>query len=106
MQEHGDQILLLQQLQRQPAPPLLQSLPPLLDRRRRAPQRPRRRRPPEKQAPRWRSDQSSPRRVPRWCGGGGVAVGCGGGGRCSRRWVPGCFSDQAAAVRRRWSTVC
>ncbi|OEL31716.1 hypothetical protein BAE44_0007265, partial [Dichanthelium oligosanthes] len=44
--------LLLQQLQRQPAAPLLQGLPPLLDRRRSAPKRPRRRRPPQEQASR------------------------------------------------------
>ncbi|KAF7104858.1 hypothetical protein CFC21_105722, partial [Triticum aestivum] len=35
--EPGDQVLLLQQLQREPAAPLLQGLPPLLDGRRRAP---------------------------------------------------------------------
>ncbi|CAN1283692.1 hypothetical protein LINPERPRIM_LOCUS18415 [Linum perenne] len=50
MQKHGDQILLLQQLQCQPASPLLQRLPALLDSRRRPPQRPRRRRPPQEQA--------------------------------------------------------
>jgi hypothetical protein len=41
---HGHQVLLLQQLQPRPAAPLLQGMPPLLDPRRRAPQRPRRRR--------------------------------------------------------------
>jgi hypothetical protein len=53
--EPQHQVLLLQQLQRQPAAPLLQGLPPLLDRGRRAPQRPRRRRPPQEPAPRRRT---------------------------------------------------
>ncbi|KAG2618149.1 hypothetical protein PVAP13_3NG258214 [Panicum virgatum] len=45
--EPGHQVLLLQQLQRQPAAPLLPGLPPLLDGRRRHPQRARRLRPPQ-----------------------------------------------------------
>ncbi|PUZ65284.1 hypothetical protein GQ55_3G211300 [Panicum hallii var. hallii] len=45
--EPGHQVLLLQQLQRQPAAPLLPGLPPLLDGRRRHPQRASRLRPPQ-----------------------------------------------------------
>jgi hypothetical protein len=45
--ESGHQVLLLQQLQRQPAAPLLPGMPPLLDGWRRNPQRARRIRPPQ-----------------------------------------------------------
>ncbi|CAN1138092.1 hypothetical protein LINPERHAP2_LOCUS10481 [Linum perenne] len=50
MRLHQHQILLLQQLQPLPAASLLQELPPLLDQRRRPPQRPRWRRLPQGQA--------------------------------------------------------